>query len=138
MDQLPRKRQLYWWFLPLTWASCIIYLSLLPGGGGILTWFGIPHFDKVLHFGGYGLLAFLAAFASYKEVGVSKKRMGWIAAICALMGIGLEVGQYVMQVGRSFEGLDMVANVLGVAGGIIVAPWFWRLFRIAPGSMREL
>lgn len=62
--------------------------------------------------------------------------MAWIAAICTIMGIGLEMGQYVMQVGRSFEGLDMVANVLGVAGGIIIAPWLWGLFSITPGSAR--
>ena len=129
MDHLSRKRQWYWWLLPFTWAGCIIYLSLLPGGAGMLTWFGIPHFDKVLHLGGYGLLTFLASLASYKETGVSKKRDWWIAGICSLMGIGLEVGQYVMHAGRSFEGLDMVANVLGVFAGLLIAPWRWDLFR---------
>jgi hypothetical protein len=114
------------WLLPIAWGLCIIYLSLLPGGGGIMIWFGIPHVDKVLHFGGYGLLAFLAAFASYKQVGFSKRQLTRIAVICSILGIGLEVMQYVMQVGRSFEGLDMVANVLGVAAGLLFAPWRWK------------
>jgi VanZ family protein len=98
--------------------------------------FGIPHFDKVLHLGGYGLLAFLCAFASYKQVGNSQKHTSWIAVVCMTLGIGLEFGQYFMQLGRSFEGLDMVANVLGVAGGLIIAPLCWKVFNIVPGPDR--
>ena len=125
-----RHHQEHWyWILPAAWALCIIYLSLLPGGGGIMTWFGIPHFDKVLHFGGYGLLAFLSAFASYKQVGFSKKHLTWIAVTCMFMGIGLEVGQYVMHLGRSFEALDMLANVAGVAAGLLFAPWRWGIIK---------
>ncbi len=109
----------WYWFLPLTWGAVIIYLSLLPSGAGILTLFGIPHFDKVLHAGGYGLLAFLSAFASYKASGPSSMRTWTIIGICVAMGCLLEAGQYYMHAGRSFETWDMLANAIGGIGGVL-------------------
>lgn len=109
-----------------------MYLSLLPGAGGMLTWMGIPYFDKILHMGGYGLLSLLWTFAWFKSSAqLPFTREKWVLAGSALMGCALECGQYLMHAGRSFELWDMVANVvgavLGVAGFRCIRKW--RLIR---------
>ena len=119
----------WYWLLPLSWGAVIIYLSLLPSGAGILTLFGIPHFDKVLHAGAYGLLAFLSAFASYKTSGPSSVQVWIILGICVAMGCLLEWGQYYMHAGRSFETWDMAANAVGGIGGILGFTWIRNWFR---------
>ncbi len=113
------KASRWYWFLPWTWGITIIYLSLLPGGAGILTLFGIPHFDKILHIGGYGLLALLWMFASIRVHGPSGRRAWIIFGICLGMGCLLEIGQYYMHAGRSFEYLDMLANGFGAFLGVV-------------------
>jgi VanZ family protein len=118
------SKQAYW-LLPVLWGAWIIYLSLLPGNAGILTLFGIPHFDKVAHLGAYAVWSFLFLFAAQKTLGYSKSRTWWIVGILILVGCGLEFGQYYMHEGRSFEVLDMVANGTGAISGSIAA-YFYR------------
>jgi VanZ family protein len=110
------SKQAYW-LLPLAWGVWIIYLSLLPGGAGILTLFGIPHFDKIAHLGAYAVWCFLFLFAAQKTLGYSKSRTWAIVGVLILVGCGLEFGQYYMHEGRSFEVMDMVANSLGSISG---------------------
>jgi VanZ family protein len=102
----------------------IIYLSLLPGGTGIMILFGIPHFDKIGHAGGYGVWAFLLILAAQKNFGANTARNWWIVAALCLVGCGLEFGQYYMHQGRSFEVLDMLANTLGSVTGFFVSRFF--------------
>src|SRR5512135_764993 len=39
------------WLPVFLWGLVILVLSLMPGGPGNMMLFGIPHFDKVGHFG---------------------------------------------------------------------------------------
>jgi len=114
------------WLLPVLWGAWIIYLSLLPGNSGMLTWFGIPHFDKVAHLGAYGVWSFLFLFAAQKTLGYCKQRMWQIVGLLILVGCGLEFGQYYMHEGRSFEVLDMVANSLGSISGAFIERFIFK------------
>ena len=51
------------WLPPVLWGLVIFVLSLMPGGQGNMLLFGIPHFDKVGHFGMYAIWAFLIFMA---------------------------------------------------------------------------
>jgi len=100
----------------------ILVLSLLPGGPGGFTFLGIPHFDKVGHFGMYGIWAYFLAL-SMKKPGGSHPPFLWPVLIGAGVGILLEFGQLWMHQGRSFELADMMANALGALFGAWKARW---------------
>jgi VanZ family protein len=103
-------------------------MSLLPGNSGIMTWFGIPHFDKLLHAGGYGLLNFLWLFAMHKIGGNMHVRFRVVSFLCFIMGCLLEGLQYYMHAGRSFDVWDMAANGVGVIGGVFFFRMLSKLF----------
>lgn len=114
------------WLLPLAWGVLIIVLSLMPGGPGQLNFLGIPHFDKVGHFGMYAVWTFLIVKALMSGMTVSVGRaLGVAVLVGSIAGIGLEYGQYFMHQGRSFELADMVAN----AAGALAGAWGGRLLR---------
>lgn len=102
------------WLPPVLWGLVILVLSLMPGGKGNMMLFGIPHFDKVGHFGMYAIWTFLFFRAFSSNPGMPFQRSLWISVmIGTLTGAVLEFGQYFMGNGRSFELADMVANALG-------------------------
>jgi VanZ family protein len=108
------------WVWPLLWGCIIIVLSLMPGGTGPMKMFGIPHFDKVGHFGMYAIWAFLLYGALARLGQAGAKRVGIPVLLISVIGILLECGQYWFAEGRSFELADMVANCAGaIMGGIV-------------------
>lgn len=87
------------------------WLSLAPSSGVPPT-FGIS--DKVLHAVGYAVFGALAVLAGLRV---------WAAILAAMaLGLVLEVlqglGGY-----RTFEWVDLVADVAGAAVGALVASW---------------
>jgi VanZ family protein len=106
------------WIPPVLWGLVILVLSLMPGGKGNMMLFGIPHFDKVGHFGMYAIWTFLFFMALKRSPGLTGKRSFWISLLVGtLTGVVLEFGQYFMAQGRSFELADMVANAVGAVVG---------------------
>lgn len=111
-----------YWFWPVAWGLLILVLSLMPGGPGHVM-FGIPHFDKVAHFGMYAVWTFLIVRALVAVSGYSARQSLWVAIwIGSLAGIGLEFGQLFMHQGRSFEVADMLANAVGALVGAWAGP----------------
>jgi VanZ family protein len=109
MLQLRRRR--LWIALSMVLLAAVLVASLQPD-------FGPPvpaGFDKVEHLAAYVLLALwftgLVARGRYWVVG---------AGLLAL-GLLIEVLQWRMNLGRSAEVLDMLANALGVGAGISIA-----------------
>ena len=103
---------------PVLWGLVIFVLSLMPGGQGNMLLFGIPHFDKVGHFGMYAIWAFLIFMALSGYPLASKTKAFWISVLLgAFTGVALEYGQYFMHQGRSFELADMIANAFGALIG---------------------
>src|SRR4051794_36448022 len=89
-------------------AVCLIIGELIPGNSPALR--GVSYLlahDKVLHFSGYAVLAFLPALPERLKIAL----LGAAAAV--LLGILLEFAQRLTAT-RQFEIADMVANTAGV------------------------
>lgn len=71
--------------------------------------------DKILHFGAYGL-----AGLWFKGLSLKTKQ---IIFNLFIFGALMEIGQYFMPT-RSFEILDLFANLSGISFGIILASFF--------------
>jgi len=80
---------------------------------------GIPNIDKVAHLGAYAVLAGLA------RLGWPKLWGGWIFLVFAILGIGIEIAQHTMSMGRSGSLADTAANLLGTALPLIIFHYFW-------------
>lgn len=108
------------WYPPVIWGVLIIVLSLMPAGNGNSFLFGIPHIDKLAHFGIYAIWTFLICLALDGSEPNSVKRSGWIGFLVgSILGLVLEFGQYAMTFGRSYEIGDIIANTLGSLAGVI-------------------
>lgn len=92
-----------------------------------MNFLGIPYFDKIGHFGMYGIWTFLIFNAFSGNQNISLQRAFWSTFILGtLIGILFEYIQYAMQLGRMFEVDDMIANGLGSLLGALIG---WRLKR---------
>ncbi len=105
-------------FLAIIWLLLISVLFFLPAstlpGEGI---FGIPHFDKYVHFSFFALLLFLWRF--YFDPG---KRVKWILlSLAFLYGLGVELIQHSFIANRAFDLGDVAADMTGAIAGL----WFW-------------
>ena len=91
------------------------YLSLRQGSERMPI---IPHLDKLIHAGGYALLAVLA-------VGLfAPGRPRWLALVWLVVFGGLiEIAQGLWAVNRAADPWDLLANSLGIA---LAAAVFWR------------
>ncbi len=107
----------------------------MPGGQSDLMLFGIPHFDKIGHFGMYAVWALLVYYAFSGLFVFNSRRPHDLSGgagsalrfdfrnaffismlVVGLIGVALEFAQFYIARNRSFEVADMVAN----AGGAIV------------------
>ena len=116
------------WIPPILWGLLIAVLSLIPGGVGNFQLFGIPHIDKIGHFGMYGVWTYLFVNVLSDRPGTSGNRAVWTSIIIGtITGVVLEYGQYIMMLGRSFEIWDMVANTCGAFAGAWISRSFYHL-----------
>jgi len=105
--------------LALFSAGCLLvaWLSLMPAEelppGGLS--------DKSEHFIAYAALAMLGAWAF-------PARVLRVAAALAAFGVGVEILQATMGLGRQGDPVDALANTIGVAVGLAL----WRLLRRRP------
>jgi len=88
----------------------IIWASLQSSTGGVK----IPHLDKVLHIGVYGLLAMIISLAWPK---ISKVKI-WAA--CLVFGGLMELAQGSLTSGRMPSVWDFTANGAGALAALIV------------------
>lgn len=111
-------------FIPLGWTVLIQILLCLPGSSlpGISA-FRIPHFDKYVHIVLFGVFASLWCYFFYCK-GISTERLRKIFLgvffAAAINGILLEFIQYFFIPDRSFDYLDIVANVAGAGIAITI------------------
>lgn len=80
-----------------------------------------PFSDKIMHFGGYGLLGVLVIRALYREnLNFSRKGLILSAIVfSALYGLSDEIHQSCVSQ-RSAEALDVAADALGSAAGVLI------------------
>ncbi|MCD6092151.1 MAG: VanZ family protein [Bacteroidales bacterium] len=112
-------------FLPYLfwlWLISILILMVIPTGGGVHLNF--PGRDKVIHFGLFSILGFFYIAPRYKNktpFRISKENRNTF--ILLLFVISVEFVQLRLPY-RSFELLDILANVLGILSGIIIGRRF--------------
>ncbi len=108
------------------WTIILILGTLLPKGVvSQNNWLDIPHLDKLSHFFAYALLVFLWSIALVlKTTKIKAARVAFYGAI--FLGVLLEILQWQLNVGRHFEILDIIANIIGSIIGLIA---FYKIFK---------
>lgn len=100
------------WLTGLAAVAATFFLCLYPFAS---SGPGIPHLDKVIHFSIYFFHAwYFSQLIEHKS---------FTAVIFITMGLVIEILQFWMKYGRTFESLDLVANTLGVFLGLLFASW---------------
>jgi VanZ family protein len=111
---LPLRHRHVWIVASAVLVAAVVYGSLQPN-------LAIPaptNFDKVEHLSAY--LALAVWFT-----GLYPRGGYWKVAVALLaLGLSMEVLQGLMNIGRSAELLDMVANTAGVLAGVLLGVWF--------------
>ena len=84
--------------------------------------------DKFGHMFVYGMLVFLVLRSISKSNYTINQTLIWYIVLgSSIYGIILECVQYFFSVGRYFENLDILANIIGsIIGGVL----FWYLKRL--------
>ncbi len=105
-------------FIPaVIWLVLLTYGSLVPAGklnSGFLS--SIPYWDKLVHFASYfGLVGLLLVAVNATPTVNRKVVLTTIFAI--IWSLILEGLQLLMEQGRSFEVLDIIANIIGALSG---------------------
>jgi peptidoglycan/LPS O-acetylase OafA/YrhL len=115
--------------MAMGWTAVIFIVNSRPAQDLPDIGWQIPHFDKLAHFGIYGVLAFLAhgALAPLWRRPVVRWPGAIVIGIVALTGLVDEL-QQLLRPGRQLDAMDWLANVLGAAAAVLVAKlvWAWR------------
>ncbi len=103
--------------LVILYVGCIVALSLLPPQDfpKLPVFEG---FDKVVHFMMYFILSLLLSWAVKAEQ--KYMRLFLIIPVTIGWGIFMEIMQYEMHLGRSFDFYDILANSTGVGVGVLL------------------
>lgn len=89
-------------------------MLLKPGIENKEYWFMFAGIDKVMHLSIFAFLGF-SILMSYKQI-----KFYHFLVIVFLYGLATEVLQEVMHMGRSFELLDILADILGAVLGFLL------------------
>lgn len=121
----PFRRPWLWAGLWVLAIAAVVVGSLVPGRD--LP--AVPVSDKFEHFAAYAVLAAGA-------VQLFARRVSWafVCLLLVLMGIGLEILQAEMALGRVLDRNDALANTIGVLLGLATSltPWRDALLRLDP------
>lgn len=110
------------WRWTLSWAVCIAVMSLVPSSTiERWNWDQLFQFDKLAHAAVYGLLfvLFFIESGQTRNTGLTALKP---LMLFAFYGILLEFLQCAMYMGRHFDVLDIIANIIGLIAAAIVAP----------------
>ena len=112
-------------FLPaLMWAAFILWLSATPGIKLPKSWWEeLVEPDKLGHAVVYAILTLLLAWALLKTVGKENWASKWLVMSflsAILYGILMECMQFAFFPYRSFEVLDILANIIGALIGAFI------------------
>ena len=103
--------------LSLIYLTIVAFLSLLPPND--LP--DIPLFpgaDKIVHTCMYLGLAWLACWSMHAEV---KRKWYYIIILFSISwGVMMEIFQFLMHLGRSFEFYDIISNSIGTLIGVLI------------------
>jgi VanZ family protein len=109
------------------WTIIIIVATLLPKEVvSQNNWLNVPHLDKAYHFFSYALMVFFWSMALVEKTPeIKAARIAFYGAI--ILGVLLEILQWQLNVGRHFEILDIIANIIGSIIGLIA---FYKIIKL--------
>ena len=116
--------------LTIVWAVVIAILTLSPGRAvPDVPFWNIPHFDKIVHAGIFGMLSFLMARGTIRQYAGQKIKKAFVISFFVAIGYGLII-EYLQRLvpGRSFELSDLMANTAGAVLGLIGCHFLSKLF----------
>lgn len=140
-EQRPRERRAEGGLLPprldplfaalaTGWGLLILFVTTQPARN--IPALRLPHMDKIVHFGTYGILAFLiyAAIAPLWRRPLVARPGLLVVGIVAVLGAADEVYQ-VWRPDRVADIADWLANTLGAVVAVLAAKaiWAWRRSR---------
>jgi len=111
--KLARRSQI-WWLLPISWVVIIAYLSFIP-----LDQLNLPKalsLDKIFHLGVYAILVLFFGF----PLKPFSRPFYWSIGFTILFGLSIEFIQHYLIPNRRGDVYDVLANLLGVALGVIL------------------
>ncbi|MCU0758680.1 MAG: VanZ family protein [Steroidobacteraceae bacterium] len=129
MPLLPLRYGRLWLALGAVMVAVMLYVCLIPDVPG-------PKFegvDKIEH-----VLAWLVVSAWFASL-VERRGFVRLAIALVVLGVGIEFAQAFMDIGRQGDWRDVVANSLGVAGGMLSVAlggdsWLARIERWLPAT----
>lgn len=108
----------------VTWAS----LSSVEPDDDFDFFVGIPHFDKLVHFGFYfGATVLGALFFNEKFRGkyAMLKGLAYVVVASIFYGMLIEVLQYTLTTDREGDAVDALANSVGALMGALATKWLF-------------
>ncbi len=112
-------KNIFWITLYFLWMSAILWLSLDPtppqiAETGLLAW------DKFHHAAAYAMMTILGGLGL--RIWIHPPRRCWLVsgAIAVAIGIGVEIAQGMMRLGRFADWQDVVANTVGVVSALLL------------------
>ena len=119
-------------FLPaFIFLGISLFLLTLPGSSVPSGWFfiHIPQFDKIVHIGMFGMLCILFHYPAFQSTLTNPQKIGWywlVSIAGILYGVAMEFVQRVLVANRSFEGADILADMVGCLGALAISASFFR------------
>jgi hypothetical protein len=122
LEWVKHPRPFFVWIPAILWSFVILVLSLLPfdpESAGVGTLFEFDHFDKICHFSGFAVLAFLVMLGMERS-GIPPDLKNGLFALILSSGYGIlvEILQYFVSA-RQACFIDAASNVAGVLLGML-------------------
>ena len=105
----------YW--KTIIFSLIILILCILPQNDIPESRINIPHFDKILHFGVYFILAIIFSFELQKLYSIFSKIL-IILIYSFILGAAIEIIQNYLIETRSGDWFDLIADIVGSIVGI--------------------
>lgn len=118
--RIPSDLPAWRYLLPaIVWGSIVSWASLTSTAS--FPTVNMVSFDKVVHVGIYFVFSMLLFYGIIKQAASNKKKQFipvFVLLIASLLGISIEVLQALGTADRSFEMLDILANIIGSLWGV--------------------
>ncbi len=126
MRKIFKQKKLFGWLFWL-WGLLIVVLSSLPNipNQEINIWGDLFRLDYLEHFGIFAIWGGIFIVWKAKDGVFSSKDFIWPILFCILFAAMDEMHQLWI-VGRSYNPLDMIYNVLGLLSAFVIGPYFLR------------
>ena len=123
------------WIVPGCTTAVVILMHLLPGDElNAESWWAIWHMDKVLHISAFAVcgLTWMIALAKQRRLQGAWRLEQVLLVGTVIFGTVLEVMQGALMSGRTFDWMDVAADVAGVGCSLFA---FKVIFGRRPGRI---